>query len=232
MGNLAPNRVVNDQNDDDVFNGQNDNDVVNGQNDDDVVNDHNDDDMNEDDFYMQKIQELVNEKMKQFAREDQERYELKFKKKKKLAKKVIPTEVVSNEVTERLKEFITNEMNGSDMRLVIQKVLFTSDVSRCQNRLNMPYKKLETHDFLTDDESRMADDEEGVKVRLVGPNLQMYEEPVWLKTWNMTSTKNYVFKINWSNFVDANKADLKAHKKIQVWSFRIDEQLCFAIACV
>nr|GEV69328.1 putative retrotransposon protein [Tanacetum cinerariifolium] len=156
-----------------------------GDNDDDVVNDHNDDGLNEDDFYMQKIQELVNEKMKQFTREDQERYELKFKKNNKLAKKVIPTEVVSNEVIQRLKEFITNEMNGSDMQLVIQKVLFTSDVSRCQNRLNMPYKKLETHNFLTDDESRVADDEEGVKT-------------------------------NWSNFVDANKADLKARTKIQI----------------
>ncbi|PWA89055.1 B3 domain-containing protein, DNA-binding pseudobarrel domain protein [Artemisia annua] len=198
-----------------------------------VVNDHNDDDMTEDEFYMQKIQELVNEKMKQFAREDQECYKLKIKK-KKLGKKVIPTEVVSNEVTERLKEFITNDMNGYDMQLVIQKVLYSSDVSRCQNRLNMPFKQLETHDFLTDDEIRMVEEEEGpgVKVRLVGPNLRMYEEPIWLKTWKMSSTKNYVFKTNWSNFVDANKAYLKAETNIQVWSFRIDEQLCFAIACV
>ncbi|GJX32383.1 hypothetical protein Tco_0242238 [Tanacetum coccineum] len=39
-------------------------------------------------------------------------------------------------------------------------------------------------------------------------------------------------KINWVDFVEANKKVLKEKATIQVWSFRKDEQLCFAVVCV
>lgn len=209
----------------------------------------------EEDLYIQKVQELANEKLELFARvkeEIKETYKSKKRptttsvdvdhhvKKKKLkseskevnCKVLLP--VVHNEVTKRLKEFITNEMNGSDIHLVIQKRLFSSDVSRNHNRLNMPIKQLMTTDFLREEEKRFLaiSKENEIKVPLVGPKLRTYEQLMGFKTWRMVSTKNYVLKTNWFKFLEENKHDLKKGELIQVWSFRINNQLCFAVACV
>ncbi|KAK1425547.1 hypothetical protein QVD17_20901 [Tagetes erecta] len=142
--------------------------------------------------------------------------------------------LVVNDNATRLKRFITGEMNGLDMKLVIQKTLYESDMNTSQNRLNMPIKQLKTrpHEFLTDDEIQMIDEsKEGFKVRVMGPKLQMYEKPLWLKKWHMKHSDNYVLKTNWNNFTADNKV-LKKDTVIQVWSFRKDGELCFAIVPV
>lgn len=154
------------------------------------------------------------------------------KQKRKIQKKMEHVPVVINEVTEKLERFITGEMNGLDAKLVIQKILYPSDLKRSQNRLNMPIKQLKTLDFLTTEEKKDLEDEKNIKVRLVGPRLQMYPKPMELKAWRMKKTKNYVLKTNWNKFVKDNKKYLKEKSKIQVWSFRKDEQLCFALAVV
>nr|GFB21025.1 hypothetical protein [Tanacetum cinerariifolium] len=142
----------------------------------------------------------------------------------------VPT---SNEVTERLQKFITgDEINGSEPKLVIQKVLYKSDLKQDQNRLSLPLKKLETEDFLTIEEKLALENENEIEVRLVGPTLKMYKEPMRLVIWNMTYTRNLVLKTNWYRFVEENKEHLKELSKIQLWSFRKDQQLCFAIAVV
>ncbi|KAJ0829587.1 putative DNA-binding pseudobarrel domain superfamily [Helianthus annuus] len=140
--------------------------------------------------------------------------------------------VVNNDSIVRMKRFITGEMYGLDMKLVIQKVLYESDMKKDQNRLNMPIKQLETkpHEFLTDDEIRMVD-KDGIEVRAVGSMMQMYAKPLRLKKWPMKKTDNYVLKTNWNNFVADNEG-LKKDKMIQVWAFRKDRQLCFAIVPV
>nr|GEV57929.1 integrase, catalytic region, zinc finger, CCHC-type, peptidase aspartic, catalytic [Tanacetum cinerariifolium] len=74
------------------------------------------------------------------------------KKKRRIRPKVDHGPVVKNEVTERLQKFITDEMNGSDLKLVIHKVLYMSDLEPGQNRLNLPLKQLLTEDFLSDEE--------------------------------------------------------------------------------
>nr|GFA11081.1 hypothetical protein [Tanacetum cinerariifolium] len=141
--------------------------------------------------------------------------------------------MVKNEVTERLQKFITgDEMNGSEPKLVIQKVLYMSDLKQDQNRLNLPLKKLETEDFLMIEEKLALENEYKIEVRLVGPTLKMYKEPMRLVIWNMTNTKNLVLKTNWYRFVEDNKEHVKELSKIQLWSFRKDQQLCFAIAVV
>nr|GEX20544.1 retrotransposon protein, putative, Ty1-copia subclass [Tanacetum cinerariifolium] len=71
-----------------------------------------------------------------------------------------------------------------------------------------------------------------IEVRLVGPTLKMYKEPMRLVIWNMTNTRNLVLKTNWYRFVEDNKEHLKELSKIQLWSFRKDQQLCSAIAVV
>ncbi|KAF5762773.1 putative DNA-binding pseudobarrel domain superfamily [Helianthus annuus] len=140
--------------------------------------------------------------------------------------------VVNNDSIVRMKWFITGEMYGLDMKLVIQKVLYESDMKKDQNRLNMPIKQLATkpHEFLTDDEIRMVD-KDGIEVRVVGSMMQMYAKPLRLKKWPMKKTDNYVLKTNWNNFLADNEG-LKKDVMIQVWAFRKDRQLCFAIVPV
>ncbi|GJW40620.1 B3 domain-containing protein, DNA-binding pseudobarrel domain protein [Tanacetum coccineum] len=185
-------------------------------------------DMNEEEYYRLKLEELANKKLSLFACEEDNVLDEGGKKKK------VKKEIVNNEVTTRLKEIIDQIMD-SNMKLVIPKTLFESDLKRSQDRLNMPFKQVETHAFLTDEEirflGRKTEDAE-IDVRLVEPNLQMFKKPMWLKIWNLSSSKNYVLKTNWCDFVEANKKVLKKKATIQVWSFRKDEQLCFAVVRV
>ncbi|XP_035840901.1 putative B3 domain-containing protein At2g27410 [Helianthus annuus] len=157
-------------------------------------------------------------------------------KKRKVPKKGERPPVVTNEITQRLNEFIVDEMKGTDVKLVIQKTLYKSDTLKTQNRLNMPFNQLETNKFLTEDERQIVESdvpkENNIEVSLLGPTLEMYKLKMELTMWPMLSTYNYVLKTNWYQFWFDNKQHLKEGSKIQVWSFRRDQQLCFAIVCV
>ncbi|CAI9278709.1 unnamed protein product [Lactuca saligna] len=141
-------------------------------------------------------------------------------------------EIVKNQITQELEEFITNKLKGTEAKAVIQKTLYRSDLKENQNRLSMPMKQLKPDEFLRKNEKEDLENGMELKVRLLGPRLEMHEEPMMLKMWRMNSTRNYVLKTNWNHFVMANKKDLEINKKIQVWSFRREEKLCFAIACL
>ncbi|PWA19998.1 hypothetical protein CTI12_AA629780 [Artemisia annua] len=155
------------------------------------------------------------------------------KKKRKTPPKIESGPVVKNEVTEKLQKFITSdEMNGSELKLVIQKVLYMSDLKKDQNRLSLPFKQLITEDFLTTEERWELVNKKEMEVRVVGPTLEMYKEPMSLAIWPMKKTHNLVLKTNWYHFVKENKEHLKELSKIQVWSFRKNQQLCFALAVV
>ncbi|GKA30324.1 B3 domain-containing protein, DNA-binding pseudobarrel domain protein [Tanacetum coccineum] len=212
-------------------------------------------DEDEEEYYLGKIKALVKEKWKAYARENNINYissddestgngsldeqmesvggsnrkgssmdEVDNKNKK--GKMVVD----SDDVITELQEFITSdEINGSDIKLVIKKRVYTRPT---QNWLNMPFKHLETHDFLTPEEKQVLGDGSEIEVALVGPNLQMYKKPMSLTIGGMWKNKNYVLKTNWSDFVGVNKDVLKEGTAIQVWSFRNDEQLCFAVVCV
>ncbi|XP_076918910.1 putative B3 domain-containing protein At2g27410 [Bidens hawaiensis] len=155
------------------------------------------------------------------------------KKKRKVPKKYVRMPVVINEVTKRLNEFVTNELNGTELQLVIQKRLYYSDRLQSQNRLSIPVKQMESVEFLTTDETRTLNTKENkIEVLLVGPTLKVYNKPMELTMWNMQSSVNYVLKSHWFEFWSENKACLKEDSKIQVWSFRRGRQLCFAVVCV
>ncbi|GKC41812.1 reverse transcriptase domain, reverse transcriptase zinc-binding domain protein, partial [Tanacetum coccineum] len=96
----------------------------------------------------------------------------------------------------------------------------------------MPINQLETKDFLIDEEITILESGNEVVVPLLGPTLRMYAEPMKLKIWPMGRTHNYVLMNKWNNFVEENKDYLKQFSTIQLWSFRVDQQLCFALAVV
>ncbi|KAJ0718385.1 putative DNA-binding pseudobarrel domain superfamily [Helianthus annuus] len=204
--------------------------------------------------YLRKIEELANKWLRFFR--DKELQEEKNKsivkegkrpqsttsvvknvsKKRKVPKKGERPPVVTNEITQRLDEFIVSKMNGTDVKLVIQKTLYKSDTLKTQNRLNMPFNQLQTNKFLTEDERQIVEPdvpkENNIEVSLLGPTLEMYKLKMELTMWPMLSTYNYVLKTNWYQFWFDNRKHLKEGSKIQVWSFRRDQQLCFAIVCV
>ncbi|XP_042757755.1 B3 domain-containing protein At3g25182 [Lactuca sativa] len=181
----------------------------------------------EDEYYLKKIQELVNEKMKLLA-EQQVKEESKLKP---------PTEMKNSKPMviskRRLEEFITNEMNGKDLKLLLKKTLYESDLSKNQNRLSMPMNQLEKNiEFLTENEKHDLENGKEFEVGLLGPRLGLHKKSMMMKMWRLKSTSSYVLKTNWNEFVEENKKDLKPHSEIQVWSFRKDNQLLFALLCV
>ncbi|XP_024987859.1 putative B3 domain-containing protein At3g24850 [Cynara cardunculus var. scolymus] len=207
----------------------------------------------EDKYYLQKINELIQHKIQLFSRQDQasssHHHQLTKKpvKKRPLSsidennkkrmkiqdkKMHVRSPAISNDTTDRLKRFITGEMKASNLKLVIQKILYATDLAKNQNRLSMPMNQLETLDFLTSDEKQLLDKYGEFKVPLLGPTLQMHTNPMTLRMWHLKTTSNYVLKTNWNQFVEKNKEYLTVNTKVQVWSFRREEQLCFAIACV
>ncbi|KAF5778562.1 putative DNA-binding pseudobarrel domain superfamily [Helianthus annuus] len=126
-------------------------------------------------------------------------------------------------------------MKGTDVRVVIQKKLFDSDTRHGLNRLNMPVNQLQTNEFLTVDEKEHLRKGKGnqIEVRLLGPTLEIYKDPMNLRWWPMESSENYVFATNWYRFWSTNKLHLKRDSNVQVWSFRgSDQKLCFAVVCV
>ncbi|KAL4586520.1 hypothetical protein LXL04_011156 [Taraxacum kok-saghyz] len=194
---------------------------------------YNDNEENDDDeINPKKFMQLIKKNTKQFRRVKKSKKPKKRQTTEKKKSKQVP--IVSNEVTQRLKEYIVNEKNGTEVKVLIQKTLFKSDLKKSQNRLNMPIKQLETLDFLKEHEKQLIHEKEkGLKVKLLGPRLREHKEySMVLKIWHLKSTENYVLITNWNDFVKENQKDLKKDTMIQVWSFRIKDKLHFAIACL
>nr|GEY66756.1 hypothetical protein [Tanacetum cinerariifolium] len=98
--------------------------------------------------------------------------------------------------------------------------------------LNMPINELDTKDFLTNKEKTNLESGTEIVVLLLGPMLRMYAELMKLKIWPIGRINNYVLMNKWNNFMEENKDYLKQLLTIQLCSFRIDQQLCFALAVV
>lgn len=188
-----------------------------------------DDEDYEEEYNMKKKQRNKASSSKAVKYEDNE-----DNKKKNMPKKNIEPPI-SNDITERLKEHITHEQNGTNIMLVIQKKLFASDLAGNQNRLTMPYNQLQTIDFLTEQErDYLLTDKSEIDVSLLGPTFQMFHKSMKLVRWAINSTTSYILRTEWNNFVKENKSDLKQGAIIQVWSYRKEDQNkpCFAIAVV
>ena len=135
-------------------------------------------------------------------------------------------------IAARFQNYIINDLNGYDMKRIIRKKLYASDISKTQSRLSMPMKQLETHEFLTDYEKQELENEKEFPVRLLGPSMRMHNTSMMLKIWKLSSTSSYVLKDNWNDFVKENDEVLKVDANICVWSFRVEGMLCFALACM
>ncbi|XP_052210707.1 B3 domain-containing protein At2g24670-like [Diospyros lotus] len=135
---------------------------------------------------------------------------------------------------EKFRRRIEN-MNGSNPVLVIQKELFKTDVSPHHGRLAMPESQIREEFFLFHEELQLPE----IKATLIGPSRQ-FECCVTLKKWNMAKkshsvksrrvTSTYNLVSGWNSFVSANH--LREGMAVQVWAFRKESKLCFALVKV
>ncbi|KFK33278.1 hypothetical protein AALP_AA6G354200 [Arabis alpina] len=148
---------------------------------------------------------------------------------------VVPNEPVREiEPVRETPEWLVNlmiEENGFDAKLIIEKELTQTDVSRQQNRLLIPVNKIENKDFLNEEEKRnimahhVKHRDTGVDVTFVGSNRQQCK--LNLRRWDMNNSSNYVLVSGWFKATISNK--LRLGQTIRLWSFHSPKKLYFAL---
>ncbi|XP_047962228.1 putative B3 domain-containing protein At3g24850 [Salvia hispanica] len=124
---------------------------------------------------------------------------------------------------------------ATEAKLVIQKRLTSTDLSGGHNRLSIPFNDVES-DFLTEEEKEhlLGQDEKNKKrfleVEIVQPSLAV--ETVKFCRWDMPkengkTSSTYVIRGKWNEIVHKN--DLIVEMAVQLWCFRVDRELCFAL---
>ena len=122
-------------------------------------------------------------------------------------------------------------MGGSDPVMVLQKKLFKCDVDKGQGRITMPVRECEKRLYLTDEEKKKLQvrDEKnrllGIRVKVIEPGLEGRD--LTFKKWNYENSSNYVLVNSWFEVVVKN--ELRSGDEIQIWAFRIDGKLAFAL---
>ncbi|KAK1405224.1 hypothetical protein POM88_004829 [Heracleum sosnowskyi] len=127
-------------------------------------------------------------------------------------------------------------LGGNDVRLLIQKNLYATDLKPTANRLNIPINQLreEAKDFLTEDEKmiferRDADGKiETMQVPLLEPNLN--RSIINFTKWNLKTSFWYVLLGSWTEMQKRNH--LEVGMDLQVWSFRVNGELNLAVVKV
>ncbi|KAL7087780.1 hypothetical protein ACP275_13G089700 [Erythranthe tilingii] len=125
----------------------------------------------------------------------------------------------------------------SEEKLVIEKGLFKTDLAKGNNRLSIPFTQVLDHTFLTDEETHFLTTRDGnnkmnfKEVTIIEPSLEL--EKVKLCRWDMNkangknTSSNYVLNGAWSNVAQRN--NLEPEDVVQLWSFRIDQELHLAL---
>ena len=154
----------------------------------------------------------------------------KPKRVKRQSKRQRGLELMVPDMPIEFKDKIT-ELDGSDVKLVIQKELFPTDLSSHQDRLAIPRGQIKA-EFLTEEEQVKLDEKEedgkhykGMVVQLIEPSLQ--NSSIKLKIWKLGHSNSYVLSSPWKTVADRNK--LISGDILQLWSFRVNLKLHFAL---
>ncbi|CAL5197088.1 unnamed protein product [Lathyrus oleraceus] len=121
---------------------------------------------------------------------------------------------------------MTKVLDGSDIKYIMHKTLFNSDLSYNNNRLSMPITQIK-YDFLTEIEKATLEtrDQEGkpvgLKVTMLDPCFNEFS--LSLKKWNMNTTSIYNLIQDWTPVLEKN--NFKENQKFDIWSFRVNDKL-------
>ncbi|CAN0892731.1 B3 domain-containing protein At2g31420, partial [Linum grandiflorum] len=109
----------------------------------------------------------------------------------------------------------------SDVKLVIMKELFKTDLTTNHGRLSMPEQQVIDGNFVTAEEDALISGPSptGIRVQLIGPTEDETTE-MMLKRWTINRSSSYVLNHNWNPLVLKFENVLKVGAIVQVWSFR------------
>ncbi|WKA05816.1 hypothetical protein VitviT2T_023755 [Vitis vinifera] len=116
-----------------------------------------------------------------------------------------------------------HDMEGKDQVFITRKILEWSDTDAGQNRFFIPKNEV-LWEVLSEEERRQVEGGGGVEVMVVDPKGGKHD--MRLKKW--VSLNMIVLNSGWRKLVEGN--DLKAELDcVELWSFRADSKLCFAL---
>ncbi|XP_047326149.1 B3 domain-containing protein At2g31720-like [Impatiens glandulifera] len=128
------------------------------------------------------------------------------------------------------------EIEGSNPILVLQKELHDSDVDKSKYRLSIPINQTSPKNFMTAEEINFLNTFENhehkkrtpksIPVMVIDPRGNVMEGMKLVK-WAMNSNTYNLGTTIWNEIVKTN--ELKEGMRVQIWSFRIQVRLCFAI---
>ncbi|XP_052489771.1 B3 domain-containing protein At3g25182-like [Gossypium raimondii] len=122
-------------------------------------------------------------------------------------------------------QLIVEEMGSRGLVLVIQKTIFFSDINPTASRFSIPFSQVKTHDFLNEAEAKELDDKNPMQVWLLDPSMKGTN--ITFNKWVMGSSSLYVLTNTWNPVVKNNQ--LKKGEMVQLWSFRLNSLLYFAL---
>ncbi|KAK2646929.1 hypothetical protein Ddye_022124 [Dipteronia dyeriana] len=117
-----------------------------------------------------------------------------------------------------------DKLNGTDVMLVGEKEMTSTDMDKHQGRFSIPRGKVRTHAFLREEDNP----EEGIKCSLIQPCLQVITD-LDFKRWNMNDTFSYTLIKKWNSVACNQKNGLQKGCLVQLWSFRVGLNLWFAL---
>ncbi|XP_058214126.1 B3 domain-containing protein At3g25182-like [Rhododendron vialii] len=171
----------------------------------------------------------------EFDEEEEKKRAIKKRANKKVNKSVEKKMNVDNvvllpeivpDLPDEFKERIRN-LGGTKATLVIQKELEATDVSIDHKRLSLPWGKLKDKHFVCGEKKAFRQNGKGVPkmaVRLIAENGREHE--IDIRQWNMAKGIYNVVK-GWNDVVHDH--GLCAKWIVQLWSFRVEGNLWFAL---
>ncbi|XP_002522010.3 putative B3 domain-containing protein At2g27410 [Ricinus communis] len=121
---------------------------------------------------------------------------------------------------------------GTDVKLVIMKQLFETDLKTGQDRLSIPEKQVRDPTFLEDHEKKIISDDGRIRVSVIEPC--GFDSEMCFRKWPMNTTFIYALTSSWRSVFlrEENEELLKKNAVVQLWSFRVNGKLCFALVNV
>ncbi|XP_048428647.1 putative B3 domain-containing protein At2g27410 [Pyrus x bretschneideri] len=124
------------------------------------------------------------------------------------------------------KEFKENIacLNGYQVKLVIQKKLFKTDLSSGHDRLSIPVNQVINKNFLGEDDERLKDNG-FVYVKVIDPCLKVHDN-LGLTKWKAHNNNNFSYSLNrgWNSISTDEEVRFKIGDTIQVCTSTIDRQ--------
>ncbi|XP_031398168.1 B3 domain-containing protein At1g05920-like [Punica granatum] len=117
-------------------------------------------------------------------------------------------------------------MGGSDVKLILEKKLTCSDMKADQGRFLLPRCQILAN-FLDQEEWQRLESGGNIWVPIIEPCLRV--STLSLKRWKMSSSHVFVLNTGWNKIAHNPEYGLAEDDVVQVWSYRVEGRLCFAI---